>query len=128
LLFLMIAGALWSVFDWRGWALVPLFVASRIGGKWLGITLTRASAGTVIPVELTQGRRLALPMSPLAIALVVSIERFQDLALNWVVTAVMELFASPDRRDDDDAPPQQRHDASMAEHGEPAAAKPEDDR
>jgi hypothetical protein len=27
LLFLMIAGALWDVTDWRGWLLVPLFVA-----------------------------------------------------------------------------------------------------
>lgn len=106
LLFLMISGALWSVFDWRGWALVPLFVASRIVGKWLGVTLTRASAGAVLSTELSKGRRLVLPMSPLAIALVVSIERFQDIALNWVVTAVigsslvMELFASPAQHDD----------------------------
>lgn len=128
LLFLMIAGALWSVFDWRGWALVPLFVASRIGGKWLGTALTRASVGTVVPSEFTRGRRLVLPMSPLAIALVVSIERFQDLALNWVVTAVigssliMELFASPDRYGDAAPPP-----ATPAPPPEPPPATADED-
>ncbi len=89
LLFLMIAGALWSVFDWRGWALVPLFIACRIVGKWLGIFVTRASAGSLLPVEFTHDRRLVLPMSTLSIALVVSVERFRDLGLSWVVTAVI---------------------------------------
>lgn len=89
LLFLMIAGALWSVFDWRGWALVPLFIACRIAGKWLGVVITRASVGSVLPVEFTTHRQLVLPMSTLSIALVVSIERFRDLGLNWVVTAVI---------------------------------------
>ena len=89
LLFLMIAGALWSVFDWRGWALVPLFVACRIAGKWLGISVLRASAGSLLPRELTENRRLVLPMSALSIALVVIVERFRDIGLNWVVTAVI---------------------------------------
>lgn len=102
LLFLMIAGALWSIFDWRGWALVPLFVASRIFGKWLGIGVMRASAGSMLPHELIENRRLVLPMSTLAIALVVSIERFRDIGLNWVLTTVIggavvtELLVSRD--------------------------------
>ena len=37
LLFLMIAGAVWTITDWRGWALVPLFVAGRVIGKWTGV-------------------------------------------------------------------------------------------
>jgi Kef-type K+ transport system membrane component KefB len=117
ILFLMIVGALWSVIDWRGWALVPLFVACRIAGKWLGITLMRASAGSLLPAELTENRRLLLPMSTLAIALVVSLERFRDIGLNWVVTAVIggslvtELLISLKEQDNDEEPPplQRRH-------------------
>lgn len=108
LLFLMIAGALWSVFDWRGWALVPLFLACRIFGKWLGIAMTRFSLGEALPPEFACRRRLVLPMSTLAIALVVSIERFRDVGLNWVVTAVIgsaivtEMIVSLSGDDEDD--------------------------
>jgi Kef-type K+ transport system membrane component KefB len=89
LVFLMIAGALWDVADWRGWVLVPLFVLCRIAGKWLGVIVSRFTLRSTIPVEFTQHRSLVLPMSMLAIALVVSIERFRDLGLSWVVTAVI---------------------------------------
>ena len=116
LLFLMITGALWSVFDWRGWALVPLFVVCRVVGKWLGIVALRKTAGTILPREFIDRRRLVVPMSTLAIALVVSIERFRDVGLNWVVTAVIgsailtELIVSrtQDTDDDDTAPMQPR--------------------
>jgi Kef-type K+ transport system membrane component KefB len=37
LLFLMVAGAMWDVTDWRGWLLVPLVVAGRVLGKWAGV-------------------------------------------------------------------------------------------
>ncbi len=108
LLFLMIAGALWNVSDWRGWALVPLFVACRALGKWLGVAMTRTTLGGALPAEFTERRKLVLPMSTLAIALVVSIERFRDVGLSWVVTAVIggailtELLVSASTGDDDD--------------------------
>ena len=41
LLFLIIAGALWDVGDWRGWVLVPLFVAGRALGKWTGVIASK---------------------------------------------------------------------------------------
>lgn len=89
LLFLMVAGAVWSVTDWRGWALVPLFVIARITGKWLGIYAGRRVIGHVLPTVFTKNRELVLPMSTLSIALVVSVERFRDPGLSWVVTAVI---------------------------------------
>jgi Kef-type K+ transport system membrane component KefB len=111
LLFLMIAGALWSVSDWRGWALVPLFVACRVSGKWLGVAMTRTTMGSTLPAAFTERRKLVLPMSTLAIALVVSIERFRDVGLSWVVTAVIGgavvtelLVPAHEPGDDDDGP------------------------
>lgn len=89
LLFLMIAGAVWSVTDPRGWALVPLFVVARIAGKWLGIFAGKRVVGSELPSAFTESRGLVLPMSTLSIALVVSIERFRDPGLSWVVTAVI---------------------------------------
>ncbi len=108
LLFLMIAGAVWNVSDWRGWALVPLFVACRVLGKWVGVAVTRTGMGGALPAELTGPRALVLPMSTMAIALVVSVERFRDVGLSWVVTAVIggavvtELLVSAGSGDDDD--------------------------
>src|SRR5690606_7051459 len=57
LLFLMIAGALWNVFDWRGWVLVPLFVVCRIAGKWLGVVTSRFALRTIVPAEFTERRQ-----------------------------------------------------------------------
>ncbi len=116
LLFLMIAGALWNVSDWRGWALVPLFVACRVLGKWLGVAMTRTTIGARLPAAFTERRKLVLPMSAMAIALVVSIERFRDVGLSWVVTAVIggaiatallvpESEGGGDDDDDDDHDP-----------------------
>jgi Kef-type K+ transport system membrane component KefB len=112
LVFLMIAGAIWDVADWRGWVLVPLFVLCRIAGKWLGVTVSRFSLRSTLPAEFAQQRALVLPMSMLAIALVVSIERFRDLGLSWVVTAVIGgaavfelLVTSSDEETDANAPP-----------------------
>jgi Kef-type K+ transport system membrane component KefB len=124
LLFLMIAGALWNVFDWRGWVLVPLFVLCRIAGKWLGIKTTRFTLGSVLPIDFTERRSLILPMSTMAIALVVSIERFRDAGLPWVVTAVIggsivfEALVPFGRGSSDDEP---------EEHGGPAPIDELDD-
>jgi len=89
-LFLIVAGAVWSVGDWRGWALVPLFVAARAIGKWAGVTAAHASLGDEAPVGFTEDRTLVSPLSSLSIALVISVESlYNDTALAWVTTAVI---------------------------------------
>lgn len=90
LLFLMIAGALWDVTDWRGWALVPLFVAGRILGKWAGVLASKTAVGSVLPKAFTEERHLVTPLSGLSIALVISLESLgQDTGLGWILTAVI---------------------------------------
>jgi Kef-type K+ transport system membrane component KefB len=89
-LFLIVAGALWAVGDWRGWVLVPLFIATRAIGKWLGVTAAHASLADDAPVGFTEGRQLISPFSGLSIALVVSVESlYHDHALPWITTAVL---------------------------------------
>ncbi len=89
-LFLIIAGAVWSVNDWRGWALVPLFVAGRAAGKWLGVTAAHASLGNEIPAGFVDDRQLVSPLSSLSIGLVISVESlYADGALPWITTAVI---------------------------------------
>jgi Kef-type K+ transport system membrane component KefB len=90
-LFLIIAGALWSVGDWRGWALVPLFVIARAIGKWTGMKAAHASllAGGESPRGFTEDRTLIAPLSGLSIALVVSVAGYGGTALTWVTTAVI---------------------------------------
>ena len=82
LLFLIVAGALWSVTDWRGWVLVPGFVAMRLTGRWLGIVASRG--------DTTEDRVLVAPVSALSIALVISLaDAYRGERLAWVVTAVI---------------------------------------
>lgn len=90
LLFLIIAGALWSVGDWRGWVLVPVLVAARIGGKWLGITASKAVVGPLLPPGFAEKRQLVMPLSSLSIAIVVGVDAVQGTrSLPWVITAVI---------------------------------------
>jgi Kef-type K+ transport system membrane component KefB len=90
LLFLIIAGALWNVFDWRGWALVPLFVAGRVIGKWTGVIASKTALGATLPSAFVDQRQLVTPMSGLAIALVISLESlYHDEGIPWIVTAVI---------------------------------------
>jgi Kef-type K+ transport system membrane component KefB len=90
LLFLIIAGALWNVFDWRGWALVPLFVAGRVIGKWIGVVASKTALGATLPSAFVDQRQLVTPMSGLAIALVISLESlYHDEGIPWIVTAVI---------------------------------------
>lgn len=109
LLFLIVAGALWSVTDWRGWVLVPVFVAMRLTGRWVGIVASRS--------DTTEDRVLLAPVSALSIALVISLaDSYRGERLAWVVTAVIggalvtELLVqaaieSSDAIDDDDPAP-----------------------
>jgi Kef-type K+ transport system membrane component KefB len=90
LLFLIIAGALWDVIDWRGWALVPLFVAGRVIGKWTGVLASKTVVGASLPSAYVDQRALVTPMSGLAIALVISVESlYHDEGIPWIVTAVI---------------------------------------
>ena len=89
LVFLVFAGALWNVGDWRGWALVPVFVVARLAGRALGL---RAAERTEGASELAHGRSgvVAAPMGALSIAIVISFqELFAGRAVPWIVTAVI---------------------------------------
>jgi Kef-type K+ transport system membrane component KefB len=90
LLFLIIAGAVWNVVDWRGWALIPVFVAGRMLGKWAGVIAAKTAVGALLPIGFAEHRRLVTPMSALSIALVISVESlYHDAGLAWVITAVI---------------------------------------
>lgn len=90
LLFLIIAGAVWKPDDWRGWALVPLFVAGRVLGKYTGVIASRAVVGAALPPGFADQRQLIAPLSGLSIALVISVPSLSaDDGLSWVVTAVI---------------------------------------
>ncbi|MDB4956069.1 MAG: Na(+)/H(+) antiporter [Myxococcales bacterium] len=90
LLFLIIAGAVWTVTDWRGWALVPLFVAGRTLGKWTGVLAAKTAVGALLPSNFADQRQLFTPLSSLSIALVISVESlYHDTGLPWIVTAVI---------------------------------------
>jgi hypothetical protein len=88
-LFLIIAGAMWSVADWRGWALVPLFVVARALGKWAGVTAATTSLAGEAPAGFTDDRMLITPLSGLSIALVISVADYGGSTLPWVTTAVI---------------------------------------
>jgi Kef-type K+ transport system membrane component KefB len=89
LVFLMLAGALWDPRDWRGWTLVPIFLASRYLGIWLGQFLAaRRERGAVEMI----GRRspLIAPLSVVAIAVVVNARiLYHGLAVPLMITAVI---------------------------------------
>jgi Kef-type K+ transport system membrane component KefB len=90
LLFLMVAGAVWNVTDWRGWVLVPLFVAGRVLGKWTGVVAAKTAVGQYLPANFADQRNWVTPLSGLSIALVVSVQSlYQDAGLPWIVTAVI---------------------------------------
>ncbi|MBL0219959.1 MAG: hypothetical protein IPQ07_39595 [Myxococcales bacterium] len=111
LLFLIIAGALWDVWDWRGWALVPLFVIGRVVGKYVGVLASKTVVGGLLPTGFADQRQLVQPMSGLSIALVISVgSLYADPGLAWVVTAVIggsmvtELLVQATSRSDRGAP------------------------
>ncbi|MGE0395262.1 MAG: cation:proton antiporter [Kofleriaceae bacterium] len=90
MMFLIVAGAVWNVADWRGWALVPLFVACRVVGKYAGVITSRTAVGALLPVGFADNRKLVAPMSGLSVALVISVGSVQaDAGLAWVITTVI---------------------------------------
>ncbi len=90
MLFLIVAGAVWEIGDWRGWVLVPLFVAGRAFGKWSGILASKTQLQTILPKGFAEQRDLVTPLSSLSIALVVSIASlYHDGTVSWILTAVI---------------------------------------
>ena len=89
LLFLLVAGSLWDVAAWQGWALMFLFVPARLCGKWLGVRMGRQ----LVPGGLTPDERRSLifsPMGALSIAIVVNAQDlYSGAAIPWMVTAVI---------------------------------------
>ncbi len=85
LLFLIVVGATWDVFDWRTWALVPLFVVGRIVGKWTGIFAAKTTVGANLPIGYADDRTMVTPVSALSIALVIS----AGGGANWIATVVI---------------------------------------
>jgi Kef-type K+ transport system membrane component KefB len=89
LLFLLVAGSLWDVRAWQGWALMVLFVLARLVGKWLAVAICkRYKWGTLSADE--QRSLIFSPIGALSIAIVVNA---QDLyfgpTVSWMVTAVI---------------------------------------
>jgi Kef-type K+ transport system membrane component KefB len=89
LLSLFIVGALWQVSDWRGWVLMPVFMALRLVGKWLGTTLALTHA----EIELGADERRAIampPLGPLAIAIVTNaLLLYPGGSISLIVSAVI---------------------------------------
>lgn len=89
LIFLVIAGALWRVADWQGWALLVLFVVARSGGKRLAVILhERRHPGDF--AELDRWSLSVSPLGALAVAIVVNAQTlYSSPTLPWIVTAVI---------------------------------------
>lgn len=93
LLFLTIAGALWRIDDWRGWALLVVFLVARLVGRAIGARFARRLPQANRPPSLatTPDRELVLaPMGHLAIAFVVAAQTlYESPAIRAIVTAVI---------------------------------------
>lgn len=136
LVFLLIVGALWRIDDWRGWALLPVFVLARVGGRYLGARAARRLPKDARPPELdtTSIRELITPpMGQLAIAFVVTAQAlYESPAIRAIVTAVIGgsilteiLVQVGARRDRQTSPPPTETDP-LAETQLAVEAPPED--
>lgn len=90
LIFLLVAGALWDPSAWQGWALVPVFVLARVGGKLIGAHLSKRTGPADLPDAGTLGLALA-PQSPISIATIVGYFLLykggaQTTSLFWLMT------------------------------------------
>jgi hypothetical protein len=88
-LFLLIVGALWKVDDWLGWALMLVFVLSRLTGKVLALRLARF--GREPKLSADEQRVLAVgPLGPLALAIVVNAQLlYPGGSISMIVTALL---------------------------------------
>jgi hypothetical protein len=88
-LFLTIAGALWRPSDWRGWALMAVFVAARLGFKWLGAFLL-ARRGVYSEARREREWLTFAPAGAISLAIVVNAQNlFLGPHVSWIVTSVI---------------------------------------
>ena len=89
LLFLLVAGSLWDVTEWQGWALMVLFVIARLLGKWLAVIICRKR----LEGGLSADERHSLIFSPIGALSIAIVVNAQDLysgpTVSWMVTAVI---------------------------------------
>lgn len=80
---------LWRVSDWRGWVLMPVFMALRLAGKWLGTTLALGHAEFDLGAE--ERRAIAMPpLGPLALAIVTNaLLLYPGGSISLIVSAVI---------------------------------------
>lgn len=71
LLSLFAIGVLWDVSDWRGWVLMPVFMASRLIGKRVAAVAVARDPALAFGDEEREALAVS-PMGPLAIAIVVN--------------------------------------------------------
>jgi hypothetical protein len=89
LLSLVIVGALWHVSDWRGWVLMPVFMAMRLAGKWFATQI--ALRNHALELDADDRRALALPpLGPLAIPIVINAQLlYPGGSISLIVSAVI---------------------------------------
>jgi hypothetical protein len=93
LVFLVVVGALWKIDDWRGWAMLPVFVLARVLGRWLGLRIARRlPSDSRHPGldEVDDPDLVAPPMGALALAFVVTARTlYESSAIQAIVTTVI---------------------------------------
>jgi Kef-type K+ transport system membrane component KefB len=88
-LFLLIAGALWFPADWRGWALMLIFVGSRLGGMRLGAALVHRHGEYQSAAAEKQWLAYA-PAGAISLAVVISAQNlYGGPRISWIVTALI---------------------------------------
>ncbi len=90
LLFLLVVGAHWRLQDWRGWALLAVFVPARFMGNYLGTRLAKVAAH--IPLsEAAQNALVVSPLGSLSIAIVINAQLLypEGGTIQALVTAIV---------------------------------------
>lgn len=89
LVFLALAGALWDPRDWRGWALLPAFIASRYLGLWGSRRIMARREPEALEL-LRPASFWVAPLSAVAIAVVVNARiLYQGPVVPLMITAVI---------------------------------------
>lgn len=89
LLFLFIAGALWSPGDWPGWILLPVFVGGRLAGKGIGARISHRRRGLRLPAQEERALVVA-PVGSLAVAIVLDSQLlYAGGSISAIVVAVV---------------------------------------
>ena len=87
--FLIVAGAVWMPSDWRGLALMALFVAARLGGRRLAAGLVARQGRYESATKERQWLTYA-PAGAISLAVVISAQNlYGGPRISWIVTAVI---------------------------------------